>query len=60
MDPSYPSVMEKHNAAKQGYGIVITKYTGSGGKKSANDAHAEFVSLVRRVFNQCGVILADR
>lgn len=56
MDPNYPAVMEKHNAAKLGYGTVITKYTGSGGKKSANDAHAEFVGLVRRVFNQRGVV----
>ena len=56
MDPSYPSVMEKNNAAKLGCGTVITKYTGSGGKKSANDAHAEFVGLVRRLFNQHGVI----
>ena len=56
LDPGYPAVMEKNNAARLGCGTVITKYTGSGGKKSTNDAHAEFVGLVRQIFNRRGVV----
>ena len=56
MDPDFEDVMEKSNSAFLGCGLVITKYTGSGGKKSANDANAEYVALVRRIFNQNNVI----
>jgi aspartyl aminopeptidase len=55
-DPNYPDVMDKLNAARLGHGVVLTKYTGAGGKKGANDAHAEFMGQVRRVFNRHGVI----
>jgi aspartyl aminopeptidase len=55
LDPNYPEVMDKLNAARLGHGVVLTKYTGSGGKKGASDAHAEFMSLVRRLFNRHGV-----
>lgn len=56
IDPNYEEVMEKMNACKMGYGIVITKYTGSGGKYSANDADAEFVGEIRKLFNENKVI----
>lgn len=51
LDPNFDGVMDKKNAAKIGYGVVLTKYTGSGGKYSANDANAEFVGEVRKLFN---------
>ncbi len=50
-DPTYPSVSEKQNCAIIGQGITIVKYTGSGGKGGCNDANAEFVGKVRKVFN---------
>ncbi|WP_034630103.1 aminopeptidase [Desulfotruncus alcoholivorax] len=56
MDPNFEDVMEKNNSAFLGCGPVITKYTGSGGKKSANDANAEYLALVRKIFNQNNVI----
>ncbi len=56
LDPNYPDVMDKFNAARLGHGVVLTKYTGSGGKKGTSDAHAEFMGLVRRLFNQHGVV----
>jgi aspartyl aminopeptidase len=34
---------------------VLTKYTGARGKYDANDAHAEYVGKIRRLFNQAGV-----
>ncbi|RKO65529.1 aminopeptidase [Desulfofundulus salinus] len=55
LDPNYPDVMDKLNAARLGHGVVLTKYTGSGGKKGASDAHAEFMGLVRQLFNRHGV-----
>jgi len=56
VDPGFEDVMEKNNSALLGYGLVITKYTGSGGKKEANDAHAEFIARVRRIFNDHQII----
>lgn len=50
VDPNYEEVSEKMNACKLGYGVCITKYTGSGGKYSANDADAEFVGYIRKLF----------
>ena len=34
----------------------MNKFTGSRGKSSTNDASAEFVGFVRRIFNENGVI----
>lgn len=56
LDPNFEEVMEKNNAARLGCGLVLTKYTGAGGKKGANDAHAEYMSLVRNILNQHNVI----
>lgn len=55
IDPNYEGVHEKRNAARIGHGIVLTKYTGSGGKYSTNDANAEFVAEIRNLFNQEGI-----
>jgi aspartyl aminopeptidase len=56
IDPDWPEVHEKRNAARMGYGISLTKFTGHGGKYSANDAHAEYVAWLRKIFNDAGVI----
>ncbi len=55
-DPLYGDVMDKDNAASLGNGVVLTKYTGSGGKYQTNDASAEFVNYVKRVFEKGGII----
>ncbi|MDS1030570.1 aminopeptidase [Bacillota bacterium LX-D] len=55
-DPNYEGVMDKRNAAALGRGVVLTKYTGAGGKYDANDAHAEFVGEIRNLFNEHGVV----
>ena len=54
-DPNYPEVMEKQNSAFMGRGININKYTGARGKSGASDANAEFVGLVRGIFEDAGV-----
>ncbi|MCX5892584.1 MAG: aminopeptidase [Deltaproteobacteria bacterium] len=56
LDPDYPEVHEKRNAARLGYGVCFHKYGGSGGKYSTSDANAEYVGWIRRIFNEHGVI----
>jgi aspartyl aminopeptidase len=55
INPMYKSVHDEKNAAKISHGIVITKYTGAGGKYSSNDADAELVGKIRNLFNDNGV-----
>lgn len=55
MDPDYADTHEKHNSAALGYGPCFEKYTGSGGKYGASEAHAEFYAAVRGVLNRAGI-----
>lgn len=50
VDPNWKEVHELKNSALMGNGIAISKYTGSGGKYSTNDAHAEFVAKIVKIF----------
>ncbi len=52
INPIFPDVHEKRNAAKLGYGLVITKFTGSGGKFGSSEASAEFVGKIRNILNK--------
>ncbi len=56
LDPDYQEVHEKGNAARLGYGVCITKFTGSRGKYMASDASAELMGEIRRLFNENGVV----
>jgi len=56
LDPDYEEVHEKQNAARLGYGVCVTKFTGHRGKYEANDADAEYVGWIRRLFNENGVV----
>jgi len=56
LDPDYQEVHEKQNAARIGYGVCLTKFTGHGGKYNANDADAEYVAWLRSLFNREKVI----
>ena len=51
-DPNYEEVSDIKNANILGCGISIEKYTGSGGKYSASDANAEYVSYVMKLFEE--------
>ena len=55
-DPTFSEPFEKLNAAYAGRGVVLTKYTGSRGKSGTNDASAEFVSEIRRVFDKENIV----
>lgn len=50
-DPNYPSVFETNNSSYINKGVVITKYTGSGGKYDTSDASAEFMAEVRALLD---------
>ena len=49
-DPCFPEVSEKRNNAKINYGVGICKFTGARGKSGCNDADAETVGKLRRIF----------
>ncbi len=56
LDPDYQEVHEKRNAARIGYGVCLSKFTGHGGKVGANDANAEYVGWLRKLFKQGKVV----
>ena len=51
-DPAYPEAFEKKNTSYFGKGLVLNKYTGSGGKSGSNDANAEYLADIRRIFDE--------
>lgn len=51
-DPAYAEAFEKKNTAYLGRGIVLNKFTGARGKSGSNDANAEYVARVRRIFDE--------
>ena len=55
-DPNYPEVYEKRNTAIVSCGVAMSKYTGARGKSSTNDASAEFVAKIRRIFAEGNVL----
>lgn len=55
MDPNYSQCFAPGNTAHLGHGPAIVKYAGHFGKKDANDANAEFLALLRDVFDEAGI-----
>ena len=55
-DPNFAEVYERRNSALISRGTTMSKYTGSRGKSGTNDATAEFVGYIRKLFNDNGVI----
>ena len=55
-DPNYPHVFEKQNSALASHGVAMNKFTGSRGKSGSNDASAEYVGYIRKIFERDGVI----
>ncbi len=54
-DPNYPEAYDKNTSAFMNAGICFTKYTGRGGKFSANDANPEYLAMLRRLLDEAGV-----
>ena len=55
-DPAYASAFEEMNASLIHHGVAMSKFTGSRGKSGSNDASAEYVGYLRKVFKDAGVI----
>jgi len=55
-DPLWRGAYDKPNSPFFGYGVTLTKYTGSGGKFHANEAHAEFYASLKRLFDEGSVV----
>ena len=55
-DPNFADVYETLNSAFVGCGTIFTKYTGSGGKGSTNDANPEFIAWLRAAMEKYGVV----
>lgn len=56
VDPNYSDTHDKENAPRLGNGVCIEKYTGHKGKSGGSDANAEYLALVRQVFNNGNIV----
>ncbi len=54
-DPTFASVYEPKNCSFINEGVVISKYTGHGGKYDTSDASAEFMGEIRAMLEKNGV-----
>ena len=50
LDPSFNAVHDTQTAAIAGKGVVVEKFSGSGGKYGTNDATAEYMGYIRGLF----------
>ncbi|MBQ3133974.1 MAG: aminopeptidase [Clostridia bacterium] len=55
-DPLYASSFNEQNSSYINRGVVLTKYTGSGGKSGSSDASAEVMGTFRRIMDAGDVI----
>ena len=51
-DPTYAASFDKKNVAYLGCGLVFNKFTGARGKSGSNDANAEYLGMLRRIFDE--------
>ena len=55
-DPDYKDVLDARHSHKLSYGIIIEKYTGSGGKYSSSEASASYIQKLRMLFDKSGIV----
>lgn len=55
-DPNYASAFEANNSSYLNGGVIITKYTGSGGKYDTSDASAEYMGQIRRMLEKNDIL----
>jgi len=51
LNPLFKEVHDLKNVGRSGDGVLIMKYTGSGGKYSASEAQAEYLSEIKRILD---------
>ncbi len=54
-DPNFAAVFEKKNSAYLGRGVCFNKYTGARGKSGSNDANAEYIGRLRKLFDDADI-----
>ena len=54
-DPCFADAYEEQNSAYINSGVCVVKYTGARGKSGCNDAPAEIVSKLTRIFDNAGI-----
>ncbi len=55
-DPTYAGCFEARNSSYLNEGVVITKYTGHGGKGGTSDASAEYMGEVRAMLEKNNIL----
>lgn len=55
-DPTYASAYEPKNSSFINNGVIITKYTGSGGKGGTSDASAEYMGEIRTMLEKNNIL----
>ncbi len=55
-DPTWASAFEKNNSSIINEGVCVTKFTGARGKSGTSDASAEFVSKIKTLLENNGVL----
>ncbi|MBQ7504764.1 MAG: aminopeptidase [Ruminococcus sp.] len=55
-DPIYASAYEPKNASYINQGVIISKYTGHGGKYDTSDASAEYMGEIRTMLEKEGIM----
>ncbi len=55
IDPNYPEITDKLNAATIGHGTHLVKYSGVRGKSGSSDANSEYLSEIISIFNKNNV-----
>lgn len=55
-DPNFADVYERRNSSYLNRGVIMTKYTGGGGKSGTSDASAEFIGKLRKLLDDANVL----
>lgn len=55
-DPNFPDVYEKRNSSYINRGVIMTKYTGGGGKSGTSDASAEYIGKIRKMLDDDNIL----
>lgn len=55
VNPTFASINDPPNAGHMGKGVILTKFSGARGKSGSNDAHAEFLGYMRKIFATANV-----
>jgi aspartyl aminopeptidase len=56
VDPTFKEVHDELNSGLLGHGPCVVRYTGGSGKYGASEAGADYMALIRRVFDEAKVV----